>query len=60
MLRTFSPDGKISMLQDIEAKRKTEVEMFSGKLILLGKRFNISTPVNRMFFNMIKSIENMY
>jgi len=60
MLRTFSPDGKTSMLQDIEAKRKTEVEMLSGKLCLLGKRFNISTPVNRMFFNLIKSIENMY
>jgi 2-dehydropantoate 2-reductase len=60
MLMSFSPDGKISMLQDVEAKRKTEVEMLSGKLCLLGKQFNISTPVNHMFFNLIKSIESMY
>jgi 2-dehydropantoate 2-reductase len=60
MLMSFSPDGKTSMLQDVEAKRKTEVEMLSGKLCLLGKQFNISTPVNHMFFNLIKSMESMY
>ena len=60
MLTDFSPDGKTSMLQDVEAKRKTEVEMLSGKLCLLGKQFNIPTPVNHLFFNLIKSIERMY
>jgi len=60
MLMDFSPDGKTSMLQDIEAKRKTEVEMLSGKLCLLGEQFNILTPVNNLFFNLIKSIERMY
>jgi len=60
MLMDFSPDGKTSMLQDVEAKRKTEVEMLSGKLCLLGKQFNIPTPVNNLFFNLIKSIERMY
>ncbi len=60
MLMDFSPDGKTSMLQDVEAKRKTEVEMLSGKLCLLGEQFNIPTPVNHLFFNLIKSIEKMY
>ncbi len=60
MLRTFSPDGKTSMLQDVEAQRKTEVEMLSGKLCLLGKKLSIPTPVNSLFFNLIKSIESMY
>ena len=60
MLMNLSPDGKTSMLQDVEAKRKTEVEMLSGKLCLLGKQLNISTPVNNLFFNLIKSIESMY
>ena len=60
MLMDFSPDGKTSMLQDVEAKRKTEVEMFSGKLCSLGEQLNISTPVNHLFFNLIKSIEAMY
>ena len=60
MLMNFSPGGKTSMLQDVEAKRKTEVEMFSGKLCSLGEQLNISTPVNHLFFNLIKSIEAMY
>jgi 2-dehydropantoate 2-reductase len=60
MLQQLDPDGKSSMLQDVEAKRKTEVEMFSGKLCQLGEKYNIPTPVNRVFYNLIKSIENMY
>lgn len=60
MSRQLHPDGKSSMLQDVEAKRKTEVEMFSGKLCQLGEKYHIPTPINRMFYNLIKSIENMY
>ena len=41
VLSSLSPDGKTSMLQDVEAGRKTEVEMFAGKVIELGKRFGI-------------------
>ena len=37
-LNTLSPQGKTSMLQDIEAGRKTEVEIFGGKVVALGKR----------------------
>jgi 2-dehydropantoate 2-reductase len=46
-LSSLSPDGKTSMLQDIEARRKTEIEMFAGKVIELGKEYGISTPVNQ-------------
>ncbi|MFA6711647.1 MAG: 2-dehydropantoate 2-reductase [Candidatus Caldatribacteriota bacterium] len=60
MSRQLHPDGKSSMLQDVEAKRKTEVEMLSGKLCQLGEQYHISTPINKMFYNLIKSIENMY
>ena len=45
------------MLQDVEAHRKTEVEMFAGKVIELGKRHNVPTPVNQKLFDMIKEIE---
>ena len=60
MLRQLHPDGKSSMLQDVEAKRKTEVEMLSGKLCQLGEQYHIPTPINRVFYNLIKSIENTY
>ncbi|MBC8456458.1 MAG: ketopantoate reductase family protein [Deltaproteobacteria bacterium] len=56
-LPNLSPDGKTSMLQDVEAKRKTEVEMFAGKVIELGKKYGIPTPVNQTLYRLIKVIE---
>ena len=56
-LDTLDPYGKTSMLQDIEAGRTTEVDIFAGKVIALGKEFSISTPVNEILFNAIKVIE---
>ena len=53
----LNPDGKTSMLQDVEAHRKTEVEMFAGKVIELGARHNVPTPVNQKLFDMIREIE---
>jgi 2-dehydropantoate 2-reductase len=60
VLATLSPQGQTSMLQDVEAKRKTEVEMFAGKVIELGTRYGISTPVNQILWRMIKVIEQRY
>lgn len=57
VLYGLNPEGKTSMLQDVEAQRKTEVEMFAGKVIELGTRHNVPTPVNQKLFDMIKEIE---
>ncbi|MEZ5217285.1 MAG: 2-dehydropantoate 2-reductase [Ilumatobacteraceae bacterium] len=40
-------DGSTSMHQDIEAGRPTEVEIFAGRVIELGRRHGIPTPVNQ-------------
>jgi 2-dehydropantoate 2-reductase len=58
MLKTFAPGGKTSMLQDVEAKRKTEVEIFAGKVIELGRRYGVPTPVNATIQQIIKVIES--
>lgn len=55
-LHTMIPEGKTSMLQDVEAGRKTEVEMFAGTVIKLGKEFGISTPYNKIIKEMIEII----
>ena len=47
-LHTMIPEGKTSMLQDVEAGRKTEVEMFAGTVIKLGKEVGIPTPYNKI------------
>ncbi len=59
VLGTLSAGGKTSMLQDMEAGRKTEVEMLSGVLCALGKKYGVSTPVNETLFRMIKTLEQM-
>ena len=53
----MSADGKTSMLQDVLAHRKTEVEMFAGHIIKLGEKYSIKTPYNRILKNMIDVIE---
>lgn len=50
-------DATPSMLQDIKAKRKTEVDIFAGTIIKLGKKYNINTPENSKIYNKIKELE---
>jgi len=54
----LSPEGKTSMLQDIEAGRKTEVEMFAGKVVELGAKHGIATPVNETLLRIIHVLES--
>ena len=60
ILLGLNPHGKTSMLQDVEAGRKTEVEMLAGKVISLGRQYNVPTPVNQKLFDSIKEIEAKY
>lgn len=60
VLKTLNPEGKPSLRQDTEAHRKTEVELFSGTIISLGKKLNIQTPYNDFLYKGIKEIEESY
>lgn len=60
LMSHFSPNSKTSMLQDVEAKRKTEVDYFAGAVIEMGKELNIPTPVNHVLYCIIKSLEQLY
>lgn len=51
-------DAKTSMLQDIEAGRKTEVEFFVGEVVRLGKKYQTETPFNQNALKTIKRIGN--
>jgi 2-dehydropantoate 2-reductase len=57
VLSTLAPDGKTSMLQDIEAGRRTEVDIFAGTVLRLGQRYGVPTPVNRVLFQIIRVLE---
>lgn len=57
-LKTMLPEGKTSMLQDVEAGRKTEVDMFAGTIVKLGEKHGIETPYNKIMKEMIEIIHN--
>ena len=59
-LATFDPAGKTSMLQDVEAKRHTEVDYFAGTVIKFGKEAGVPTPWNDRMYLLIKTIESLY
>lgn len=60
VMNRLSPQGKTSMLQDIEAKRKTEVEIFGGKVVELGRAHAIPTPVNQTISQIIRILEQNF
>jgi len=60
VLATLSAEGKPSLRQDMEAKRKSEVDLFSGTVRELGKKYGVSTPVNNILYKKIKEIEVLY
>ena len=57
VLKDVPPKNKPSTLQDIEAGRKTEVEMFGGTIIRMGRELGVPTPYNEMFYHGIKVME---
>jgi 2-dehydropantoate 2-reductase len=57
ILQTLSSAGKTSMLQDVEAGRPTEVDIFAGKMVALGRKLGIPTPVNAALLNIIRVLE---
>ncbi len=56
-IRNMPSAFKSSMLQDIEAGKKTEVDMFGGAVCALGEQYGIATPQNALFVRLIKALE---
>lgn len=47
VLRSLPGDGRTSMLQDVLAGRPTEVDLFAGRVVALGREHGIPTPYNQ-------------
>jgi len=60
VLKTLGADGKTSMLQDVEAHRKTEVEAFAGAMVRLAAAAKVEVPINAMLYEAILAIEDSY
>ena len=58
-LATLDPGGKTSMLQDVEAGRPTEVDLFADTVVRLGEEHGVATPVNRTLGQIIRAKESL-
>jgi 2-dehydropantoate 2-reductase len=52
--------GKASMLQDVEARRKTEIEVVNGAVVREGDRLGIPVPLNRAMVALIGGLEQSW
>src|SRR5580765_3516040 len=50
-------DHKASMLQDVEARRPTEVDYLNGGIVRFGREYGISTPLNAAIQALVKGVE---
>lgn len=51
------PSARYSTLQDLDAGCHTEIDMFSGALVRMGKELGIPVPYNEYTYHMIKALE---
>ena len=51
-------EHKSSTLQDIAAKKPTEIEALNGAVIKLAEKFEVDVPYNLIVYNIIKFIES--
>lgn len=52
--------GKASMCQDIEHKRRTEIDFINGAVVRLGEKYKVPTPTHKAIVNLIHAKENQY
>lgn len=57
VLAQLNPLGMPSMRQDMAANRKTEVGLFSGTAIALGKQYQVPTPINEWLYQKVQEME---
>ena len=50
-------DHKASMLQDVEARRPTEVDYLNGGIVRFGRELNVPTPLNEAIWALVRGLE---
>jgi len=49
-----------SMLQDVLAKRQTEVDFMNGAIVEWGEKIGVATPLNRAMWQLIKGLQHSW
>lgn len=53
-------DHKASMLQDVEARRLTEVDFLNGGISRFGRELGVDTPLNDALWALVKALEQSW
>ena len=53
-------DHKASMLQDVEARRATEIDYLNGGIVRFGDELGVPTPLNRAIWALVKGLERSW
>jgi 2-dehydropantoate 2-reductase len=53
-------DHKASMLQDVEARRPTEIDFLNGGIVRFGEENGVETPLNRATWALVKGLEQSW
>ncbi len=56
----LSPDGKTSMLQDVDARRVTEVDAFAETVASIAREHGFAAPVNELYLRLIRAREESF
>jgi 2-dehydropantoate 2-reductase len=51
---------RASMLQDVMAKRQTEIDFMNGAIVKWGEKIGVPTPLNRTMWALIKGLEHAW
>ncbi len=51
---------RASMLQDVLAKRQTEVDFMNGAIVEWGEKMGVPTPLNKAMWELIKGVEHSW
>jgi 2-dehydropantoate 2-reductase len=51
---------KASMLQDVEARRPTEIDYLNGGIVRFGDEHGVPTPLNRAVWALVKGLEQSW
>jgi 2-dehydropantoate 2-reductase len=58
--REVAYDHKASMLQDVEARRQTEVDYLNGGIVRFGEEHGVPTPLNAAIWALVKGLERSW
>jgi len=53
-------DHKASMLQDVEARRQTEIDVLNGGIVRFGREHGVPTPLNEAIWALVKGVEQSW